>query len=136
MSGHYLLEGVLKVTNGIALLTIVIACMGMFGLIALFAKQRVKEIGIRKVLGANVAAIIRLLSKDFLLLVGIAILVATPVAWYVMTRWLQDFAYRIDIQWWMFAMAGGVALTIAALTISLQVIKAALANPVTSLRTE
>ena len=133
---YTLLEGVLKVTNGIALLTIVIACMGMFGLIALFAKQRVKEIGIRKVLGASVAAIIRLLSKDFLLLVGVAILVATPVAWYVMTRWLRDFAYRIDIQWWMFAIAGGVALMIAALTISLQVVKAALANPVTSLRTE
>ncbi|MGH2647752.1 MAG: ABC transporter permease, partial [Ginsengibacter sp.] len=133
---YALLDGILKVTNYIAMLTILIAGMGMFGLISLFAKQRVKEIGIRKVLGASVAGIVRLLSKDFLLLVGIAIVLATPIAWYIMNNWLQDFAYRIDISWWMFFMAGVIAILIALITISFQSIKAAIANPVNSLRSE
>ena len=132
---YTLFDGILKVANYIALLTILIASMGMFGLISLFAKQRVKEIGIRKVLGASVAGIIRLLSKDFLILVGIAIFIASPIAWYIMNNWLQDFAYRINISWWMFVMAGLVAVLIALITISFQAIKAAIANPVNSLRT-
>ena len=137
IDGQYaLLDNILKVTNYIALLTILIAAMGMFGLISLFAKQRVKEIGIRKVLGASVAGIVRLLSKDFLLLVGIAIIIASPLAWYVMNNWLQDFAYRIHINWWMFFMAGIIAISIALITISFQAIKAAIANPVKSLRSE
>jgi putative ABC transport system permease protein len=133
---YALLDGILKVTNYIALLTILIAAMGMFGLISLFAKQRVKEIGIRKVLGASVAGIVKLLSKDFLLLVGIAIVIASPLAWYIMNNWLQDFAYRININWWMFFMAGVIAILIALITISFQAIKAAVANPVKSLRSE
>jgi len=133
---YSLFDGILKVTNYIALLTILIASMGMFGLIALFAKQRVKEIGIRKVLGADVAGIVKLLSKDFLLLVGIAIFIASPVAWYIMNKWLQDFAYRISISWWMFALGGFIAVLIALITVSFQAIKAALANPVKSLRAE
>ena len=133
---YALLDGILKVTNYIALLTILIAAMGMFGLISLFAKQRVKEIGIRKVLGASVSGIVKLLSKDFLLLIGAAIIIATPIAWYIMKNWLQDFAYRINISWWMFFMAGIFAVLIALITISFQAIKAAIANPVDSLRSE
>ena len=133
---YALLDGILKVTNYIALLTILIAAMGMFGLISLFAKQRVKEIGIRKVLGASVAGIVKLLSKDFLLLIGIAIVMASPLAWYIMNNWLQDFAYRINISWWMFFAAGVIAIFIALVTISFQAIKAAIANPVDSLRSE
>lgn len=133
---YALLDGILKVTNYIALLTILIAAMGMFGLISLFAKQRVKEIGIRKVLGASVAGIVKLLSKDFLLLIGIAIVMASPLAWYIMNNWLQDFAYRINISWWMFFAAGVIAILIALVTVSFQAIKAAIANPVDSLRSE
>jgi len=133
---YALLDGILKVTDYIALLTILIASMGMFGLIALFAKQRVKEIGIRKVLGANTVGIVQLLSGDFLLLIGIAIVIASPIAWYIMKTWLQDFAYHISIQWWMFAIAGALALLIALVTVSFQAIRAAVANPVESLRTE
>jgi len=133
---YALLDNILKVTNYIAVLTILIAALGMFGLISIFAKQRVKEIGIRKVLGASVAGIVKLLSKDFLLLVGIAIIIAAPIAWYIMNNWLQDFAYRINISGWMFLMAGLVVILIASLTVSFQAIKAAMANPVKSLRTE
>jgi putative ABC transport system permease protein len=133
---YALLDNILKVTSYIALLTILIAAMGMFGLISLFAKQHVKEIGIRKVLGASVADIVRLLSKDFLLLVGVAIIIATPIAWYIMNNWLQDFAYRIHINWWMFFIAGIIAISIALITVSVQAIKAAIANPVKSLRSE
>ncbi|HET7115052.1 MAG TPA: FtsX-like permease family protein, partial [Hanamia sp.] len=133
---YALLDNILKVTNYIALLTILIAAMGMFGLISLFAKQRVKEIGIRKVLGASVTGIVKLLSKDFLLLVGIAIIIASPLAWYIMNNWLQDFAYRINISWWMFLLSGCIAILIAIVTVSIQAIKAAVANPVESLRTE
>jgi putative ABC transport system permease protein len=117
-------------------LTILIACFGLFGLAAFTAEQRTKEIGVRKVLGASVTSIITLLSKDFLKLVIIAILIASPIAWYLMNRWLQDFTYRISIDWWVFGLAGLLAVAIALLTISFQSIKAALMNPVKSLRSE
>jgi putative ABC transport system permease protein len=119
-----------------ACIAIFIACLGLFGLSAFAISQRIKEIGIRKVLGANVKGIVGLLSKDFLILVGIAAVMAFPVAWYAMNNWLKDFAYRINIQWWVFVVAGIVAALIAFLTVSFQAIKAAVANPVKSLRTE
>ena len=115
---------------------IFIACMGLFGLIAFAAETRTKEIGIRKVLGASVSQIVGLLSKDFLILVFVSILIASPIAYYFMQKWLQDFAFRIEISWWIFALSGFVALLIALLTVSYQAIKAAVANPVKSLRTE
>jgi putative ABC transport system permease protein len=117
-------------------LAILIACLGLFGLAAYAAEQRNKEIGIRKVLGASVSTIVSMLSMDFIKLVFIAIIIASPLAWYAMNRWLQDFAYRINIQWWVLAIAGCVAILIAFVTISFQSIRAALANPVTSLRSE
>jgi len=117
-------------------LAILIACLGLFGLASFSARQRTKEIGIRKVLGASVAAIVTLLSKEFLKLILLANIIAWPIAYYVMKDWLQDFAYRIDIGWWVFALAGGLALLIALLTVSTQAIKAALANPVEALRYE
>ena len=113
-----------------------IACLGLFGLATFTAEQRTKEIGVRKVLGASVASIVTLLSKDFLKLVLIAILLATPLAWYAMSRWLQGFAYKIDIAWWVFTLAGLLAAGIALLTVSFQSVKAALMNPVKSLRSE
>jgi len=119
-----------------AILAIIIGCIGLFGLSAYMASQRIKEIGIRKVLGASIPDITKMLSKDFLKLVLIAIVVASPLAWWVMNKWLQDFAYRIQISWWVFAAAGAAALVIAMLTVSFQAIKAAIANPVKSLRTE
>jgi len=117
-------------------LTIFVACLGLFGLATFTAEQRTKEIGVRKVLGASVASIVGLLSKDFLKLVGIAIVLAVPVAWYVMDKWLQSFAYKIDMAWWVFALAGVLAVGIALLTVSFQSVKAALMNPVKSLKTE
>ncbi|MCY7359295.1 MAG: ABC transporter permease, partial [Rudanella sp.] len=119
-----------------ALLAILISCLGLFGLAAFMAEQRTKEIGVRKVLGASVVSIVTLLSKDFLKLVLIAIVIASPIAWWAMHRWLQDFAYKIDIEWWVFALAGLLAVGIALLTVSFQSIKAALMNPVKSLRSE
>ncbi|MFI5128754.1 MAG: FtsX-like permease family protein [Chitinophagales bacterium] len=119
-----------------AVLAIVIACLGLFGLSAFAISQRIKEIGIRKVMGADTGTIVALLSKDFLVLVGIAAIIAFPVAWFAMDNWLKDFAYRINIQWWVFAMAGVIAALIAFVTVSFQAIKAALSNPVKSLRTE
>lgn len=119
-----------------SLLAISLACLGLFGLTAYAAVQRTKEIGIRKVLGATIPDIVSLLSKDFLLLVVVAVVVASPLAWLAANKWLQDFTYRIDIQWWVFVVAGVVAFGIALLTISIQAVKAALANPVKSLRTE
>src|SRR5690606_34978561 len=98
-----------------AILSILIACMGLFGLAAFTAERRTKEIGLRKVLGASVGNIINMLSRDFVKLVGIAILIASPIAWYAMNHWLADFAYRIDIEWWMFALAGLVAVAVALL---------------------
>ena len=119
-----------------ACIAIFIACLGLFGLSAFTITQRVKEIGVRKVLGASVSTIVALLSKDFLLLVLIAAIIAFPIAWYAMSNWLKDFAYRINIAWWVFVMAAIVALVIALFTVGFQAIKAALANPVKSLRTE
>ena len=119
-----------------ATLAIIIACVGLFGLSIYTAKQRTKEIGIRKVLGASVAGVVGLLSKGFIKLVGIAILIASPIAWWAVNKWLQDFAYRVNIGWWIFASAGVIALLIAMLTVSFQAVKAAIANPVKALRTE
>jgi putative ABC transport system permease protein len=118
------------------IMAIVVGCMGLFGLAAFSAEQRTKEIGIRKVLGANVFNIVGLLSRNFLLLVGIASLIAFPIAWWAMNNWLKDFPYRITISWWIFGMAIIAALAIAFLTVSFQSVKAAVANPVKSLRTE
>jgi len=117
-------------------LSLFITCLGLFGLAAFTAEQRTKEIGVRKVLGASVSSILLLLSKDFLKLVLIALLIATPIAWYAMHRWLQSFAYKIDLEWWLFAGAGLLAILIALLTVSSQSLKAALMNPVKSLKTE
>jgi len=117
-------------------LAIVIACLGLFGLAAYAAEQRNKEIGIRKVLGASVSAIVGMLSMDFVKLVFISILISSPIAWIVMNKWLQDFAYRVNMHWWILGIAGSVAILIAFITISFQSIKAALANPVKSLRSE
>jgi putative ABC transport system permease protein len=117
-------------------LAICIAGLGLFGLAAFAAEQRTKEVGVRKVLGATVTGVIALLSRDFVKLVLIANIIAWPVAWFAINKWLQGFAYRVDIQWWLFALAGGLVLLIALLTVSTQAIKAALANPVESLRYE
>ncbi|MGI8580632.1 MAG: ABC transporter permease [Chitinophagaceae bacterium] len=125
-----------KLSRVFALLTILISCLGLLGLAAYTAERRTKEIGIRKVLGATVTSVIALLSKDFLRLVAISSLVAFPLAWWMMHKWLQDFSYRIDISLWVFVIAGGLAVIIALLTVSFQAIKAAVANPVKSLRTE
>ncbi|GAB3704485.1 ABC transporter permease [Spirosoma flavus] len=118
------------------ILAILIACLGLFGLAAFAAEQRTKEIGVRKVLGASVMSIVTMLSKDFLKLVCIALIIATPIAWYAMNQWLQDFAYRVNLDWWVFALAGLLAVIIALATVSFQSMKAALANPVKSLRSE
>ncbi len=119
-----------------AVLAIIIACLGLFALSAFMAEQRSKEIGIRKVLGASVSGITTLLSIDFIKLVFIAIVIASPIAWWGMNKWLQEFAYRISIQWWMLAVAAFAAIIIALVTISFQSIKAAIANPIKSLRSE
>lgn len=125
-----------KVFVSMVVLGIIIACLGLLGLATFAAQQRVKEIGIRKVLGASVGNIVRLLSNDFLKLVFVAFIVALPVGWWATHKWLQDFAYRINVQWWVFPLAGLLAVLIAFFTISFQAIKAAVANPVKSLRTE
>jgi len=125
-----------RIINLFTMMAIFISCLGLFGLAAFSAEQRKKEIGVRKVLGASVAGIAQLLSKDFLILIGVAIIIATPVAWWAMNKWLQAFVYRINISWWMFALAGCIAILIALITVSFQAVKAARANPVKSLRTE
>jgi putative ABC transport system permease protein len=117
-------------------LTIFIACLGLFWMAAFKAEQLTKEIGVRKVLGASVTSLVVLLSKDFLKLVLVAILIASPIAYYAMYRWLEDFAHRIELAWWVFAGAGLLAVGIALLTVSYQSIKAALVNPVASLRSD
>ena len=137
VSGQYrLMEGMLKTVNVVALLIIFISCLGLFGLISFMAKTRVKEIGIRKVLGSGVLKIIVLLTKDYILLVAIAALIALPIGWYVMNAWLMDFANSITLQWWMFALSGLIALLITAFTVGIQAVKSAMANPVKSLKTE
>ncbi|MBD0260033.1 MAG: ABC transporter permease, partial [Cytophagales bacterium] len=125
-----------KLANGFAFVAVFISCLGLFGLAAFTAEKRTKEIGIRKVLGASVAGIVALLSREFLRPVLLAILIASPVAWYLMGQWLDNFDYKIDINWQVFALAGGMALLVALLTVSFQSIRAALANPVKSLRSE
>ena len=125
-----------NVLKGASLLAIVIAFLGLFGLVALVLAERTKEIGIRKVLGATVLGIVSLLSKDFIRIVLFAFIIATPLAYYFMGKWLEDFAYRIELQWWMFALAGMAVIALAFLTMSFQSIKAAMANPVDSLRSE
>jgi len=125
-----------KVFISLVVLGIIIACLGLFGLATFAAQQRVKEIGIRKVLGASVSNLIGLLSKDFLKLVIIALIFAVPIAWFAMDKWLQDFAYRINIHWWVFMIAAIITVFIAWITISTQAFKAASSNPVKSLRTE
>ncbi|MFT3935012.1 MAG: ABC transporter permease [Chitinophagaceae bacterium] len=125
-----------KLFLNFALLAIFISCLGLLGLASYSTMQRTKEIGIRKVMGASVGGIVNLLSKDFLILVLISFLIAAPIAWISMHNWLKDFAYRIDLSWWVFILAGVLAVVIALATISVQAIKAALANPVKSLRTE
>jgi putative ABC transport system permease protein len=125
-----------RIFTSFAILAIIIACLGLFALSAFMAEQRNKEIGIRKVLGASVSSITTMLSKDFVKLVVIAFLIAAPIAWWAMTKWLQDFAYRIPISWWMFAIAGFISVLIALATISFQSIKAAMMNPVKSLKSE
>ncbi|MES2006188.1 MAG: FtsX-like permease family protein [Bacteroidota bacterium] len=119
-----------------SLLAIFIACLGLFGLAAFTAEQRTKEIGIRKVLGASIPVIAGLLTRDFLKLIVLAILIASPIAWWLMSKWLLGFVYRIQIEWWVFVIAGASAVVIALLTIGFQAIKSARANPVKSLRTE
>jgi putative ABC transport system permease protein len=125
-----------KIFTIFSVLAIFIGCIGLLGLAAYSTQQRLREISIRKVLGAGVGNIIAMLSKDFLRLVAIASLIAFPVAWYAMHTWLQEFAYRINISWWVFIIAGLLSALIALFTISFQAIKAAIANPVKSLRTE
>jgi len=125
-----------RIFTTFAVLAIIIACLGLFALAAFMAEQRSKEIGIRKVLGASISNITTLLSMNFIKLVFIAIVIASPISWWAMTKWLQDFTYRITISWWMFALAGAVAVIIALLTVSYQSIKAALMNPVNSLKAE
>jgi len=125
-----------KLFISFAVFAIFIACLGLFGLVTYAAEQRIKEIGIRKVLGASVVEIVTMISKDFVKLVLIASVIAFPVAWWMMSKWLQSFAYRINISWWVFALAGLLTIAIALITVSFQAIRAALANPVKSLRTE
>jgi ABC-type antimicrobial peptide transport system permease subunit len=127
------LYGLFKIFFVVAML---ISCLGLWGLITFAAQQRVKEIGIRKVLGASVMNIVSLLTKDFVILVGVAIAIAAPLAYWAVNRWLQDFAFRINIGWSVFVIAGTIAIAIALMTISVQAIKAAVANPVKSLRSE
>ncbi|GAB3489577.1 ABC transporter permease [Spirosoma knui] len=122
--------------NYFGLLAILISCLGLFGLAAFMAEQRTKEIGVRKVLGASVTSIVSLLSRDFLKLVFIALVLASPIAWWALNKWLGTFAYRTDLNWWIFGLSGGLAVFIAFLTVSYQSIKAALMNPVKSLKTE
>ncbi|MCF2516707.1 ABC transporter permease [Dyadobacter sp. CY351] len=125
-----------EIVGILAALAVFVSCLGLFGLASYSAERRFKEIGVRKVMGASVAGIVALLSKDFLKLVIASILIASPIAWWAVSTWLKDFAYRIDIEWWIFALAGALSVVVALLTISFQSIKAALTNPVKSLRSE
>jgi putative ABC transport system permease protein len=124
------------IITGFSILAIIIACLGLLGLSAFMAEQRTKEIGIRKAMGASIGSINRLMTKDFIRLIGIAFVIASPVAYWVMSKWLQDFAFHINIGWWVFAIGGLVAVSIALITVSFQSVKAALMDPVKSLRKE
>ena len=119
-----------------SILAIFVACLGLFGLATFLAEQKTKEIGVRKVLGASVPSILLMLSKEFIKWIVIANIIAWPLAYYFMNKWLQEFAYRIEIGWWIFALSGIIAIIIALLTVSIQAIKAATANPIKSLRYE
>jgi ABC-type antimicrobial peptide transport system permease subunit len=119
-----------------AAIAIFLSCLGLYGLASFMAVQRIKEVGIRKVLGASAGNIVYLFSKEFIMLIAIAFVIATPIAWYFMHQWLEDYAYRIDVSWMIFFVSGIIAIVIALLTISFQAIKAAMANPVKSLRSE
>jgi putative ABC transport system permease protein len=125
-----------RVAIAFAIIAVIIACLGLFGLATYMAEQRTKEIGVRKVLGATVNNIVMMLSRDFLILIMLASVLAFPVAWWAMYKWLQDFQYRINVGWWIFIVSGLMAMLVALLTISFQAIKAAIANPVKSLRNE
>ncbi len=125
-----------KISVMFTILAIFISCLGLFGLVSYVAEQKKKEIGIRKVLGASIRSVVKLLTKDFVALVFIAFVIASPIAYFFMQRWLEDFTYRIDINWWVFALAGGFTLIITLLTVGFQSIKSAIANPIKSLRTE
>jgi len=129
-------ERTAKITNAAMIVAIFISCMGLFGLVTFTAEQRTKEIGIRKVLGASVSGIVALLTKDFLQLVFLSMFIASPIAWYFLHRWLENFAYRVTISWWVFVLAGVGAIAVAWITVSFRAIRAAIANPVTCLRSE
>jgi putative ABC transport system permease protein len=129
-------QRMMKVFSICAMLAIFTSCLGLFGLVTFFVQRKTKEIGIRKVVGATNYNIVYLLTKDFIKVVLIANIVAWPLAYYLMNKWLQNFAYRIDIGWWVFVLAGGIAFVIALITVSIQSIKAATANPVESLKYE
>jgi ABC-type antimicrobial peptide transport system permease subunit len=125
-----------KLANIFAFLAIFISCLGLFGLATFTAEQRTKEIGVRKVLGASMSNIVTMLSANFLKPILVAFLIAVPLSWYAMNNWLQNYAYKISVEWWMFLLAGLLTVFIALLTVSYQSIKASLRNPVKSLRTE
>jgi putative ABC transport system permease protein len=129
-------ERVGKLASFFSILAVFISCLGLFGIASFMAEQRTKEIGVRKVLGASIFNLWRLLSKEFIVLISIALLIAGPVAYYFMHGWLQNYQYRTEISWWIFASSGMGALLITLITVSFQAIKAAIENPVKSLRTE
>jgi len=137
MAGYYDKEQkMVQITNAAMMIAIFVSCMGLFGLVRFTAEQRTREIGIRKVLGASVSGIVAMLSKDFLMLVLISIGIASPVSWWFLHQWLQDFAYRINMSWWIFVLAGLSAILAAMITVSFQAVKAAVCNPVKSLKTD
>jgi putative ABC transport system permease protein len=125
-----------RILGFFTLVAVLIACLGLFGLASYMTFLRTKEIGVRKILGASTTGLLMLLSKDFLKLVLIALLIATPIAWYFLDQWLTEFPYRVDLEWWMFLAAGAVAGLVAFLAVGLQSLQAAMANPVESLRSE
>jgi len=129
-------ERIGKLAGFFAVLAVLISCLGLFGLASFTAEQRTKEIGIRKVLGASVAALWRMLSKDFVLLVAVASFIAMPLAWYAMSEWLENYQYRTEMSWWIFVLAGAGALMLTLATVSYQAVRAAWVDPVKSLKTE
>jgi hypothetical protein len=129
-------QDIARLLNWSTALSILISCLGLLGLVIYTTTQRTKEIGVRRVLGASIAQIVSLISKDFLYLVIIAFVIAAPIAWWAMNNWLQDFAYRTRISWWIFFLSGTIMILIALLILSIQTIRSAMVNPVKSLRTE